>query len=277
MLMLSATPVNNRFTDLKNQLALAYEGDSENLSAKLDVGNDIEEIFRQAQAAFNAWSKLPPEERTAAAILDALDFDFFELLDSRHHRPLPQAHPDVLRHHRDRQRSPSGCKPISVHCPLTDRPDVIGFNEIFEQLSMLQARRLRPARATSFPSRLAKYEELYDTEVSGGGGKLRAGGPREEPAGADDGQPAQAAGELRRGVPAHAPEAPRQPPRNAREDRAVHARRASTPRLHRRRLAAFENAEPDDDEFPDPDDSLTAIGGKVQDRPRRHGPALVGA
>ncbi len=82
VLMLSATPVNNRFSDLRNQLALAYEGESENLSAKLRTEKDIDEIFRQAQAVFNAWSKLPPEERTATAILDALDFDFFELLDS---------------------------------------------------------------------------------------------------------------------------------------------------------------------------------------------------
>ena len=82
VLMLSATPVNNRFTDLRNQLALAYEGESRNSESKLRTDKNIEEIFRRAQAVFNAWSKLPPEERTAAAILDALDFDFFELLDS---------------------------------------------------------------------------------------------------------------------------------------------------------------------------------------------------
>ena len=33
VLMLSATPVNNHFTDLRNQLALAYEGDSQQLAA----------------------------------------------------------------------------------------------------------------------------------------------------------------------------------------------------------------------------------------------------
>ena len=82
VLMLSATPVNNRFTDLRNQLALAYEGDSELLSKKLKIGKSVEEIFRSAQTAFNNWAKLPPEERTARAILDSLDFDFFELLDS---------------------------------------------------------------------------------------------------------------------------------------------------------------------------------------------------
>ena len=57
VLMLSATPVNNRFNDLRNQLALAYEGESENLSSKLKTSKSIEEIFRNAQAAFNKWSK----------------------------------------------------------------------------------------------------------------------------------------------------------------------------------------------------------------------------
>ena len=82
VLMLSATPVNNRFADLRNQLALAYEGESDALNQKLKTGRNIEEIFRRAQAAFNGWSKLPNERRTAEAILSALDFDFFELLDT---------------------------------------------------------------------------------------------------------------------------------------------------------------------------------------------------
>lgn len=75
VLMLSATPVNNRFADLRNQLALAYEGDSENLSKKLRTSKSVEEVFRNAQKAFNVWSKLPTEERTPRAILDGLDFD----------------------------------------------------------------------------------------------------------------------------------------------------------------------------------------------------------
>jgi hypothetical protein len=82
VLMLSATPVNNRFVDLKNQLALAYEGNSEYINDKLDTKKPIEEIFRQAQKAFNAWSKLEPEARTTDALLRTLDFDFFEVLDS---------------------------------------------------------------------------------------------------------------------------------------------------------------------------------------------------
>ena len=82
VLMLSATPVNNRFVDLKNQLAIAYEGDSENINSKLNTKKSIEDIFKQAQKAFNAWSKLPVEERSTDALLRTLDFDFFEVLDS---------------------------------------------------------------------------------------------------------------------------------------------------------------------------------------------------
>lgn len=82
VLMLSATPVNNKFIDLKNQLALAYEGDASQMSKKLDTTKNIDEIFRQAQKAFNAWSKLPADERTTDELLRTLDFDFFELLDS---------------------------------------------------------------------------------------------------------------------------------------------------------------------------------------------------
>ena len=58
VLMLSATPVNNRFVDLKNQLAIAYEGNPALINDKLHTTKSIDEIFRQSQKAFNAWSKL---------------------------------------------------------------------------------------------------------------------------------------------------------------------------------------------------------------------------
>ena len=82
VLMLSATPVNNRFNDLKNQLALAYEGDPDNLDGQLDTNTGLDSIFKNAQKAFNTWSKQPSEKRTTERLLDTLDFDFFEILDS---------------------------------------------------------------------------------------------------------------------------------------------------------------------------------------------------
>lgn len=118
VLMLSATPVNNRFMDLRNQLALAYEGDSENLSDKLHTQKGIDEIFRRAQTVFNQWTDLPPEERTASAILNALDFDFFELLDSVT-IARSRKHIETFYDTKDIGDFPERLKPISIHCQLT--------------------------------------------------------------------------------------------------------------------------------------------------------------
>ena len=175
VLMLSATPVNNRFNDLRNQLALAYEGDSENLSKKLRTDKTVEEIFRSAQTAFNVWSKLPPQERTARAILDSLDFDFFELLDSVT-IARSRKHIQTFYDTKDIGQFPERRKPLSFHSPLVvnavQRTDVMGFNEIFEQLSLLSLAVYAPI-SFILPSRLQKYEDMYDTQVAGGKGKLK--------------------------------------------------------------------------------------------------------
>ena len=171
VLMLSATPVNNRFNDLRNQLALAYEGDAANLSDKLRTGKNIDEIFRKAQAAFNTWTKLPPDERTAKAILGALDFDFFELLDSVT-IARSRKHIETFYDTQNIGKFPERRKPLSFHCQLTHRTDVIGFNAIFDRLSSLKLAVYAPI-SYILPSRLKKYEAMYDTEVAGGGGKLK--------------------------------------------------------------------------------------------------------
>ena len=171
VLMLSATPVNNRFMDLRNQLALAYEGDASTINKRLRTTKGIDEIFRRVQATFNLWAKLPPEERTTDAILKALDFDFFELLDSvtiARSRKHIQTFYDTT----EIGSFPERRKPISYHSPLTNRKDVMGFNDIFRELSLLKLSIYAPV-SYILPSRIAKYEDLYDTEVSGGKSKLR--------------------------------------------------------------------------------------------------------
>ncbi|MBN6811531.1 helicase-related protein [Kocuria marina] len=159
VLMLSATPVNNRFNDLRNQLALAYEGNSARLAAKLNFQTSIEEVFRQAQRVFNDWSDLPPEDRTTDAILARLDFDFFELLDAvtiARSRKHIQAFYDTT----DIGAFPERLKPASLRPPLTDLTDAPTFNEIFEQLQLLNLAVYTPL-AYVFPSRRGKYEERY--------------------------------------------------------------------------------------------------------------------
>ncbi|MCD8475861.1 MAG: SNF2-related protein, partial [Shewanella fodinae] len=171
VLMLSATPVNNKFSDLKNQLALAYEGDSATLHKQLDTHLGIDEIFKRAQKAFNNWAELDPEQRTATALLTALDFDFFRLLDSvtiaRSRR-----HIQTFYDTKDIGRFPTRNRPLSFQPPLTQHAGVIGFNEIFEQLSGLRLAVYAPV-SYILPSRMAKYEAMYDTNVQGGKSRLR--------------------------------------------------------------------------------------------------------
>ena len=129
VLMLSATPVNNRFNDLKNQLALAYEGDSTLINDKLNTSKSIDEIFRQAQTAFNAWSKLEPEDRTTDALLRTLDFDFFEVLDSV---TIARSRKHIEKYYNTAEigKFPERLKPISKRPNLTDLNSAINYNQI---------------------------------------------------------------------------------------------------------------------------------------------------
>ena len=137
VLMLSATPVNNRFLDLKNQLALAYEGESELLDEKLNTSGSIDDIFKQAQKAFNTWSKWDPVDRTTEKLLRMLDFDFFEVLDSvtiaRSRRHIEKYYDTS-----DIGTFPKRLAPISKNPGLSDLNTAISYNEIFEQLSLLE-------------------------------------------------------------------------------------------------------------------------------------------
>lgn len=171
VLMLSATPVNNRFADLRNQLAIAYEGDPENLNRLLKTEKGVEEILNKAQIAFNQWSKLPPLERTPENIQRALDFDFFELLDSvtiARSRKHIQAFYDTT----EIGEFPDRLPPIAVHWKLTERKDVLDFNAIYEILSQLKLGIYAPL-SYILPSRLVSYEELYDTVVHEGSSTLK--------------------------------------------------------------------------------------------------------
>jgi SNF2 family DNA or RNA helicase len=162
VLMLSATPVNNRFNDLRNQLALAYEGNPDEINDKLDTRTDIDSIFRQAQKVYNSWCKLPEEERTTQNLLSQLDFDFFEVLDSvtiarsRHHI---QNYYDTT----EVGTFPKRNKPISLYPKLTDKECAINYKEVYECLSSLKLTIYTPTQFI-LPSKLSKYLSEEETE-----------------------------------------------------------------------------------------------------------------
>lgn len=167
VLMLSATPVNNRFNDLKNQLALAYEGHTDYIDDKLNTTRSIDDIFKNAQRAFNTWSKWEPEDRTTEKLLQMLDFDFFEVLDSvtiARSRKHIQKYYDTA----DIGSFPTRLKPISLRPSLTDLKSAINYNQIFEQLMLLTLTIYTPTHFI-LPSKMEKYADLYgDNKVNVG-------------------------------------------------------------------------------------------------------------
>lgn len=136
VLMLSATPVNNRFGDLKNQLQLAYEGRVENINEALDLDRNIDDIFKAAQTAYNRWTKLEPKDRTTERLLSSLNFDFFQMLDAV---TIARSRSHIIKYYdtKDIGEFPKRLTPLSRRPHLTDLSDAINFKDIAEQLDAL--------------------------------------------------------------------------------------------------------------------------------------------
>lgn len=166
VLMLSATPVNNRFNDLKNQLQLAYEGETEHFDKLLNTNTSIDDIFRQAQSVYNRWAKLPEEERTTESLLSELNFDFFEVLDSvtiaRSRRHIQQYYDTT-----DIGSFPERLPVKSQRPHLTNLDGAISYNEIFEQINRLNLAIYTPSDFI-LNSRLDKYQLLNDDGTASG-------------------------------------------------------------------------------------------------------------
>ena len=160
VLMLSATPVNNRFTDLRNQLALAYEGYSGNLNEKLNTKKPVEQIFREAQRVFNEWSDFPKETRTTDSLLRMLDFDFFELLDSV---TIARSRKHIQKYYNSEKigKFPERLKPVSLTPSLTDIDNTINYNEIYSILIELSLCIYMPSHYI-FESKISKYMDKND-------------------------------------------------------------------------------------------------------------------
>ena len=162
VLMLSATPVNNRFSDLKNQLQLAYEGKVENINDLLDTGKNIDSIFRDAQTVYSKWAKLPPEKRTTEKLVDSLSYDFFQLLDAV---TIARSRSHIIKYYNtnDVGKFPERLSPISRRPKLTDLNDAITFADIAEMLNGLNLSIYTPSLFI-FESEKGNYGIDYEGE-----------------------------------------------------------------------------------------------------------------
>ena len=168
VLMLSATPVNNRFTDLKNQLALAFEGHTGSVDEKMDIGKSIDVILKNAQAVFNEWMKKPVEERTSQQLLNTLNsnFDFFKLLDSV---TIARSRKHIEKYYNMDQigKFPNRLKPVTHRADITDLEGFIEISELYNELSRLNMSIYSPFDYI-LDSKREFYSDIYDTKLSDG-------------------------------------------------------------------------------------------------------------
>jgi superfamily II DNA or RNA helicase len=162
VLMLSATPVNNKFLDLKNQLALAYSGDSKAWQGKLKLENDVDTVFRIAQSSFARWSKLAPDERTTKSLMGMLSFDFFEILDQV---TVARSRKHIQRHYDMTALGtfPERNKPLSKRPQLSTLNTSINYKEIYDVLESLMLAVYIPSQYL-LQSQVPKY---INPELSG--------------------------------------------------------------------------------------------------------------
>ena len=163
VLMLSATPVNNRFNDLKNQLQLAYEGKADKINDLLDTKKSIDQIFKDAQTAYYRWARLDTKQRTTEALLDSLNYDFFQVLDAV---TIARSRSHIIKYYNtnDVGKFPTRLVPISRRPKLTDLEKAITFKDIAEMLNQLNLSIYTPSLFI-FESAKDNYE--IDFEGSG--------------------------------------------------------------------------------------------------------------
>ncbi len=166
VLMLSATPVNNKFTDLKNQIALACEGETNIADGRMDTDKSIGTILSNAQRTFNEWSKLSVEKRTSQDLLKRLsaNFDFFKLLDSV---TIARSRKHIEKYYDINKigKFPNRLKPITHHADITDLEGFIKISDLYKELSKLSLSIYSPTEYI-LDNKRQFYSEIYDTKIN---------------------------------------------------------------------------------------------------------------
>ncbi len=169
VLMLSATPVNNRLADLRNQIAFATEG---NDSALVDSGiASIEKTTRLAQRQFTKWLELPEADRAPARLIEMLGFDYFTLLDLL---TIARSRKHIERYYGTAEtgRFPTRLKPINIKSDVDRAGQFKSIRDINTEIRRLTLAAYAPLRYV-LPHKQAAYDEKYSTKLKSGEGFFR--------------------------------------------------------------------------------------------------------
>ena len=159
VLMLSATPVNNRMTDIRNQISFITEEDD---NALKEIGiNSIDNTLRKAQAAFNQWSKLPESQRTGESFVDTIDLDYFQLLDTL---TIARSRRHIEKYYDLGEIGdfPERLQPINIKSKIDSKEELYSLSEINNEISRLNLGIYSPLNYV-LPTKSDEYERKYAT------------------------------------------------------------------------------------------------------------------
>jgi len=165
VLMLSATPVNTRMNDIKNQIAFITE---QNDKALKEYGiASIDQTLRKAQQKFNLWlnsNKKGTSDRDS--LVNSLSGDYFKILDlltiARSRKHIEKYY-DVS----DIGKFPERLKPINRHSDFDTAGTFPAMDKVNNQLNALNLRFYSPLFYVR-DDKVKSYEEKYDTTTSTG-------------------------------------------------------------------------------------------------------------
>ena len=164
VLMLSATPVNNRLADLRNQIAFVTEGDDTALSEHGIAS--IDSTTRKAQAQFNRWLSLEESDKTPNQLIEMLGFDYFTLLD---HLTIARSRRHVEKYYGTSEtgRFPDRLPPINIKADVDLVGEFPAIRDINQEIRRLNLASYAPLRYV-LPNKQAAYDAKYSTQVRGG-------------------------------------------------------------------------------------------------------------
>ncbi|WP_197080757.1 helicase-related protein [Cellulomonas sp. A375-1] len=168
VLMLSATPVNTRLADLKNQVLFATEGNDDALAA--DGIRSIESTLRQAQTRFRTWQDTPEAQRSAQSLVSHLGLDYIRLLDlvtiarSRKHIEKYYGTSDV-------GNFPDRRQPVNIKSAIDSRGQLMPLAEINRKILTLNLASYKPMSYV-LPGHRDRYAQLYDHKIAGSGDRI---------------------------------------------------------------------------------------------------------
>ncbi len=145
VLLLSATPVNNELSDLRNQISFIAGGDVTCDSAadaafaeSLEI-QSVKETTRKAQAQFTVWSKLPPKQQHSRDLLKAIGGDFFKMLDGL---SIARSRKQIQQYYQEEMEQlggfPNRPPPSSIHPPIDLEEDYLSFEKLDAEISELR-------------------------------------------------------------------------------------------------------------------------------------------